>query len=138
RGARLPQAAGIKLSRSSSPQTGIVASVGHSRRHDGRALQRFLPSGPSAILPLRHNRSAITWTEAAGAAPGLLALDERLFRAELARRFDYRLGEITAVGARASWPLDMHLARALIADRFALIGDAARLVHPIAGQGLNL
>jgi 2-octaprenyl-6-methoxyphenol hydroxylase len=138
RDSRLRQIAGIQITRWRYPQTGIVTSVGHSRPHDGRALQHFLPSGPFAILPLRHNRSAITWTEDALTAPRLLALEESQFRAELARRFDYRLGEITEVGARASWPLDMHLARALIADRFALIGDAAHLVHPIAGQGLNL
>ncbi len=138
RASRLRDIAGIKISRWSYPQTGIVTSVGHSRPHAGRALQHFLPSGPFAILPLKHNRSSITWTEDAGEARRLLALDAPGFRAELARRFDYRLGEITNVGARAGWPLDMHLARALMADRFALVGDAARVVHPIAGQGLNL
>ena len=138
RASRLRQAAGIRIVRWDYPQTGIVTTVRHSRPHGGRALQHFLPSGPFAILPLPHNRSAITWTEAAAPARALLALDERGFAAELARRFDYRLGEIEEVGDRAAWPLDMHLARELIADRVALIGDAAHAVHPIAGQGLNL
>src|SRR5262249_2913299 len=53
-------------------------------------------------------------------------------------RFDYRLGTVELAGARASWPLDMHLARAMVAHRVALLGDAAHAVHPIAGQGLNL
>ncbi|HJZ33443.1 MAG TPA: FAD-dependent monooxygenase [Hyphomicrobiaceae bacterium] len=138
RASRLRQAAGIRIVRWDYPQTGIVTTVRHSRPHGGRALQHFLPSGPFAILPLPHNRSAITWTEAAAPARALLALDEPGFAAELARRFDYRLGEIEEVGDRAAWPLDMHLARELIADRVALIGDAAHAVHPIAGQGLNL
>ena len=138
RASRLRDDAGIKILRWSYPQTGIVTTVGHSRPHHGRALQHFLPSGPFAILPLTHNRSCITWTEASAGAQELLALEEAGFRAELARRFDYRLGEIVTVGARAAWPLDMHLARTLVGERFALIGDAARVVHPIAGQGLNL
>ena len=138
RASRLREGAGIKILRWTYPQTGIVTSVGHSKPHHGRALQHFLPSGPFAILPLIHNRSCITWTEASAHAKELLALGDDGFRAELTRRFDYRLGEIVAVGARAAWPLDMHLARALIGERFALVGDAARVVHPIAGQGLNL
>lgn len=138
RASRLREDAGIKILRWNYPQTGIVTSVGHSKPHHGRALQHFLPSGPFAILPLIHNRSCITWTEASAHAKELLALEDDGFRAELTRRFDYRLGEIVAVGARAAWPLDMHLARALIGERFALVGDAARVVHPIAGQGLNL
>lgn len=138
RGSRLRQAAGIKSLTWSYPQTGIVSSLSHSKPHGGRALQHFLPSGPFAILPLPQNRSCVTWTEETREAGRLLELDEAGFREELARRFDYRLGEIVEVGARAAWPLEMHLARALTAERFAIIGDAARVVHPIAGQGLNL
>jgi 2-octaprenyl-6-methoxyphenol hydroxylase len=138
RGSRLRQDAGIKILHWSYPQTGIVSSLSHSKPHGGRALQHFLPSGPFAILPLPQNRSCITWTEETREAGRLLGLDEAGFREELARRFDYRLGEIVEVGARAAWPLEMHLARALTAQRFAIIGDAARVVHPIAGQGLNL
>src|SRR5262245_30473345 len=138
RASRLREDAGIKILRWSYPQTGIVTTVAHSKPHHGRALQHFLPSGPFAILPLIQNRSCITWTEASAHATALLALDDDGFCTELTRRFDYRLGEIVAVGARAAWPLDMHLARALIGERFALVGDAVRVVHPIAGQGLNL
>src|SRR5207253_3205625 len=68
----------------------------------------------------------------------IMALDDAAFHAEVEKRFGYRLGEIAPAGPRAAWPLDMHLARAWVDNRFALIGDAAHGVHPIAGQGLNL
>ena len=135
---RLREAAGIKLVRWSYPQTGIVAIVRHEEPHGGRAVQHFLPAGPFAILPLTGNRSCITWTEEASRARAILALDDAGFLAEVEARFDYRLGAVALAGPRASWPLDMHLARAMVANRLALVGDAAHGVHPIAGQGLNL
>jgi 2-octaprenyl-6-methoxyphenol hydroxylase len=135
---RLREAAGIRVVRWSYPQIGIVTTVRHEKPHQGRAVQHFLPGGPFAILPLTGNRSCITWTEGANRARAILALDDAGFLAEVETRFDYRLGAIELAGERASWPLDMHLARAMVSPRFALVGDAAHGVHPIAGQGLNL
>ncbi|KAB2920145.1 MAG: ubiquinone biosynthesis protein UbiH [Hyphomicrobiaceae bacterium] len=138
RKSRLREAAGIKVVGWAYGQAGIVTTVRHEKLHGGRAVQHFLPSGPFAILPLVGNRSCITWSEEEKRAREILALDDAGFLAEVEQRFGRRLGAITLDGPRASWPLDMHLARALVADRFALIGDAAHGVHPIAGQGLNL
>jgi len=135
---RLREAAGIKVVGWSYSQTGIVTTVRHERPHEGRAVQHFLPAGPFAILPLIGNRSCITWTEEAGEAKRILALGEAGFLEEVEKRFGGKLGAVALDGPRQSWPLKMHLARRYVASRFALIGDAAHGVHPLAGQGLNL
>lgn len=119
-------------------QTAIVTTIAHERPHGGRAIQHFLPGGPFAILPLPNNRACLTWTEEAEEAKRILALDDAGFLAEVETRIAGRLGAVEVVGPRQSWPLEMHLARAYVAPRFALIGDAAHGVHPIAGQGVNL
>lgn len=138
RSSPLRAAAGIGTIEQQYAQTGIVTTVRHERPHGGRAVQHFLPAGPFAILPMTGNRSCVTWTEETGEAARILALDDADFLAELEKRFGYRLGALELAGPRGSWPLAMHLARELIAPRFALAGDAVRGVHPIAGQGLNL
>ena len=123
-------------------QSSIVTTVRHERDHHGRAEEHFLPAGPFAILPLKRDatghRSSIVWTEQAGEAERIVALDDAGFHAELEKRFGLHLGEIEAVGPRRAFPLGLSVARAFVADRVALIGDAAHVIHPIAGQGLNM
>ncbi len=119
-------------------QSAIVINVGHERDHEGRAEEHFLPSGPFAILPLKGRRSSIVWTETSREAERIVALPAHEFHAELEKRFKLHLGDITSVSARRIHPLGFHVARSFIAERVALIGDAAHVIHPIAGQGLNM
>ena len=119
-------------------QSAIVTTVGHERDHCGRAEEHFLPAGPFAILPLKGNRSSIVWTEAKGEAERIVALPDDAFHDELEKRFKLHLGEIKTVGARRVHPLGFFVARSFIAERIALVGDAAHVIHPIAGQGLNM
>jgi 2-octaprenyl-6-methoxyphenol hydroxylase len=134
----LRENAGIAVHGWDYPQSAIVINVGHERDHGGRAEEHFLPSGPFAILPLKGRRSSIVWTETTAEAERIVALAEDAFHAELEQRFKLHLGEITTVGARRVHPLGFFVARAFIAERLALVGDAAHLIHPIAGQGLNM
>jgi 2-octaprenyl-6-methoxyphenol hydroxylase len=119
-------------------QSAIVTTVAHERDHGGRAEEHFLPAGPFAILPLRHCRSSIVWTENAAEAERILGLPASEFHVELERRFGLHLGAIEAVGARRAFPIGLWIARTFIGERLALIGDAAHVIHPIAGQGLNM
>jgi 2-octaprenyl-6-methoxyphenol hydroxylase len=119
-------------------QSGIVVTVGHERDHHGRAEEHFLPSGPFAILPLTGNRSSLVWTERRTEAARIVALDAGQFHGELERRFGLHLGEVKVLDKARAFPLGYFVARSFVAERLALIGDAAHVIHPIAGQGLNL
>jgi len=141
---------GIGIVSWSYAQWGIVATVAHEKPHNGVAYEHFLPSGPFAILPMtpassseavgqqKANRSSLVWTEDEKLAPAMMKLDSDAFDAEVARRFGSHLGATIAAGPRWSYPLKFHLARGYVRPRFALVGDSAHGIHPIAGQGLNL
>jgi len=135
---RLRERAGIVIYGWSYGQSAIVTTVSHERSHHGRAEEHFLPAGPFAILPLRHNRSSIVWTEETAEADRIVALPDEDFHHELEKRFGLRLGDIAVLGRRSAYPLGLWVARSFVADRLVLVGDAAHVIHPIAGQGLNM
>lgn len=139
----LREAAGIGWVGWSYPQSGIVATIRHSRDHEGRAFEHFLPSGPFAILPLKAggdlgHRSSIVWTERSADVPALLGGDAAETLAEIERRFGPELGRIALEQGPSAHPLHLGIARSFRATRLALLGDAAHVIHPLAGQGLNL
>ena len=140
---KLRDLAGIGVVRWDYGQSGIVTTVAHERPHDGRAEEHFLPSGPFAILPLtddaagRH-RSSLVWSEKSTAADRLVKGDDFTFGLELERRFGRHLGAVEVLAKPKAFPLGLTLARDFVRPRFALVGDAAHGIHPIAGQGLNM
>jgi 2-octaprenyl-6-methoxyphenol hydroxylase len=144
---RLRDAAGLGWIGWRYGQSGIVATIAHERDHEGRAVEHFLPSGPFAILPLAPaaspepgfpHRSSIVWTERSEAVADLLSLDAEDLAPEIERRFGLELGAIRLVSRPQAYPLSFGIARHFHRDGLVLLGDAAHVVHPIAGQGLNL
>jgi 2-octaprenyl-6-methoxyphenol hydroxylase len=135
---RVREQAGIATHGWNYEQSAIVTTVAHERPHEGRAVEHFLPAGPFAILPLTGNRSSLVWTETDAEAARIVALPDDEFHDELEKRFGLHLGDIGVVGAKRAYPLGLFIARSFVAERIALVGDAAHVIHPIAGQGLNM
>ena len=143
----LRELAGLEATRHEYGQRAVVAYVETELPHRDTAWQRFLPAGPLAFLPCPNapgdargdgRRSSIVWTVPDAEAQRLLALDDATFRDELTRAFDATLGEVVAVGKRVAFPLRRQLAQDYVSGRVVLAGDAAHVVHPLAGQGVNL
>ncbi|MBZ6075545.1 ubiquinone biosynthesis hydroxylase [Microvirga puerhi] len=144
---RLREQAGISWISWPYRQSAIVATILHARDHEGRAVEHFLPAGPFAILPLKpetlpdgriQHRSSIVWTERSEEVPHLLDAHTEDLLDELERRFGLQLGELSFETKPQAFPLSFGVARRFTAERLALLGDAAHVIHPIAGQGLNL
>ncbi|MEK0081990.1 UbiH/UbiF/VisC/COQ6 family ubiquinone biosynthesis hydroxylase [Benzoatithermus flavus] len=129
---------GIAARRWAYGQTGIVCTIRHEKPHHGLAVERFFPDGPFARLPMTGNRSSIVWALEEEAAKIVMALDDVAFLGEIAERFGDDLGALALEGPRWAYPLVLVLAERYTGKRLVLVGDAARGIHPIAGQGWNL
>jgi len=134
----LRRLAGGEVSRHDYGQRGVVGYIETQQPHEDTAWQRFLPTGPLAVLPFAHGRSSIVWTLPDPRAAQVLALDDEAFSRELTRAFDARLGGMRVVSKRAAFPLRRQLAQSQLVGRVLVVGDAAHVVHPLAGQGVNL
>jgi ubiquinone biosynthesis UbiH/UbiF/VisC/COQ6 family hydroxylase len=138
--------AGLAVSCHDYAQRGVVAYVETARPHEETAWQRFLPGGPLALLPCKADAgdpaagrvSSIVWTVPEADATRLLALDDAAFNDALTRAFDARLGDVILRSPRVAFPLRRQLVEAQAAGRVLVLGDAAHVVHPLAGQGVNL
>lgn len=134
----LRRLAGLEVAAHDYAQRGVVAFVRTGEPHEDTAWQRFLPSGPLAFLPFADGLSSIVWTLPDAEAERVLALDETLFSRELTQAMGGQRGDVTLASARAAFPLRRQLARDYVAGRVIVAGDAAHVVHPLAGQGVNL
>lgn len=132
------QAVGLTADISDFNETAIVATVATERSHERTAWQRFMRTGTLAFLPLADGTSSIVWSADNDVAAALISMSDAEFEGEVARASDAALGSTRLVGERTAFPLKRLAAHRYVAHRCALIGDAAHVVHPLAGQGVNL
>ena len=131
------EAFGIKKAGWKYKQRGLVCAVNHEYSSNNTAYQYFLPEGPLAILPIKNNTASIVWTESIQNAATISEMSEAEYLSILQNRFGNFLGKLKLTGKRLSFPLKLAISEKYVSDKFAVIGDAAHVYHPIAGQGLN-
>lgn len=135
---RVRELAGIQCDGGDYGQQAVVATMRTAIGHGETAWQRFLPDGPLAFLPLPGPFCSIVWSTLPEHAQALLAMDDQEFAGHVEEAFESRLGALEPVGERGAFPLRHLHARAYVAERLALVGDAAHTLHPLAGQGANM
>lgn len=129
---------GIALKEHNFEQVAVIANIRADQAHQGRAFERFTAQGPVALLPMSDDRISLVWCLRPEVAQQVLSLDDQAFLAQLQKDFGWRLGQLTQVGTRASYPLLLRYREKNTSHRFAIVGNAAQTLHPIAGQGFNL
>lgn len=137
------QGQGIKILQRDYGQTAIIANVSSEKHHQFIAYERFTNTGPLALLPMSNDadglaRCSLVWTARNQDVESLMNLSDDEFLARLYERFGERLGKFTRVGRRNAYPLALMQVRERVRERLVVIGNAAHLLHPVAGQGFNL
>ncbi|AGV17511.1 2-octaprenyl-6-methoxyphenyl hydroxylase [Vibrio alginolyticus] len=132
------QKIGLELSEQDFEQVAVIANIVTQEPHQGRAFERFTENGPVALLPMSDNRMSLVWCLHPEEAQAVLELSDQAFLQHLQNDFGWRLGAMKKVGRRASYPLLLRHRKQNISHRFAIVGNAAQTLHPIAGQGFNL
>ncbi|CCP01985.1 2-octaprenyl-6-methoxyphenol hydroxylase [Erwinia amylovora Ea644] len=131
-------ACGIQWQSTNYQQVAVIANVSTGVAHQGRAFERFTRHGPLALLPMPDGRSSLVWCHPLAEKTVVDSWSDEEFLARLQRAFGWRLGRMTRVGQRHSYPLQLQTATRHVSHRLALVGNAAQTLHPIAGQGFNL
>ncbi|EGQ8296802.1 2-octaprenyl-6-methoxyphenyl hydroxylase [Vibrio parahaemolyticus] len=132
------QQIGLELSEHDFDQVAVIGNIVTQEPHQGRAFERFTENGPVALLPMSDNRMSLVWCLRPDEAQIVMELSESEFLERLQQDFGWRLGAMQKVGLRASYPLLLRHRKQNISHRFAIVGNAAQTLHPIAGQGFNL
>lgn len=129
---------GLELVEHDFEQVAVIANIKTQQDPAGRAFERFTESGPVALLPMSEGRMSLVWCLKPEEARAVMALEDDAFLAKLQDAFGWRLGLMKQVGQRSSYPLTLRYRKQNISHRFAIVGNAAQTLHPIAGQGFNL